>query len=227
MTFDELPGWTFEVEEIAANAYRVRGVDGAGRSVEASGVDPAGVLQDCKRWAAQYVVPGASSALVDLIGRACKEWAAPRPVEPKSPRVRCTMEPALAPAAIDALMPPDLIVLWRNFHAVRLFEDADYGQWGLELLSPHESAGETAAFRRARPRDYLRNDIVVGRFLGDSDLLVVRADPGAADFGHVVVALPLDRRADWDRPATSLEQFVRSFIATNGAKFWVEPPKAP
>ena len=162
----------------------------------------------------------------ELIARACEEWAEPRAVEPDGLRLRCSMEPVIGVVTIDPRTPPGLAELCKRVHTARLFEDADYGQWGLELLSPHESARESGNFRRDRIGDRMKGDIVVGRFLGDSDLLVVRVDPKAADFGHVLVALPLDRRADWDQPAASLESFVRSFIDASGAKFWAKP-KSP
>jgi hypothetical protein len=43
----DVPGWTFEVDEISAGAYRVRGTDELGRSVEATGVDPEALLRAC------------------------------------------------------------------------------------------------------------------------------------------------------------------------------------
>jgi hypothetical protein len=49
-SFDELPGWTFTVEEISAGVYRVGGRDLAGRSVSLTGEDPDKLLQDaCAR----------------------------------------------------------------------------------------------------------------------------------------------------------------------------------
>lgn len=52
-TFEDLPGWTFEIDEISAGVFRVRGVDEAGRSVEATGTDPDALLRDCQRSAAE------------------------------------------------------------------------------------------------------------------------------------------------------------------------------
>lgn len=47
-TFPELPGWTFEMDEVSAGVYRVRGVDEAGRSVESTGTDPDALLASCR-----------------------------------------------------------------------------------------------------------------------------------------------------------------------------------
>ncbi len=47
-SFPELPGWTFDVDEVSAGVFRVRGGDQAGRTVETRGVDPDAVLEECK-----------------------------------------------------------------------------------------------------------------------------------------------------------------------------------
>ena len=52
-TFPELPRWTFEIDEVSAGVFHVRGVDQAGRSVEASGTDPDTLLDECRESAAQ------------------------------------------------------------------------------------------------------------------------------------------------------------------------------
>lgn len=49
------PGWSFEVEEVSAGVYRVRGADKAGRTVERSGTDPEALLQRCKLDAAEMI----------------------------------------------------------------------------------------------------------------------------------------------------------------------------
>lgn len=52
-TFEELPGWTFNIDEVSAGVFHVKGVDEAGRSVEATGTDPDALLEDCRRLAAK------------------------------------------------------------------------------------------------------------------------------------------------------------------------------
>jgi hypothetical protein len=66
--------------------------------------------------------------------------------------------------------------------------------------------GEISRFRSG--------DLVVGQFLGDQDLLI------ADDAGAVLVALPLDGRADWYRPARNIAAFLGQYVTANGAKFW-------
>ena len=47
--------WSFEVEEISAGVYRVRGVDDKGHSVESIGTDADDLLKDCKH-KAEWIV---------------------------------------------------------------------------------------------------------------------------------------------------------------------------
>ena len=48
ITFPELPGWTFDVDEVSAGVYRAVGVDESGRSVQATGTDPDQLLDECR-----------------------------------------------------------------------------------------------------------------------------------------------------------------------------------
>lgn len=114
-------------------------------------------------------------------------------------------------------LPEQLTQVWAAARGARLFVDVEYGQWGLVLLSPAGSAERTAVELQARPGDFHPDDIVVGEFLGDQELLVL-ARTGE---GHrVLVALPLDERADWDVAADDLGQFLASYLERGGDKYW-------
>ena len=76
--------------------------------------------------------------------------------------------------------PRELVEAWRTCRRARLFEDVDFGQWGLVLLSPRESTQRTAEELARRPDVFLDSDVVAGEFLGDQDLLVF-ADSEACD----------------------------------------------
>jgi hypothetical protein len=52
-TFPELPGWSFDVDEVSANVYRAFGRDRAGRNVEATGLDPDTLVEKCRQAALQ------------------------------------------------------------------------------------------------------------------------------------------------------------------------------
>ncbi len=113
-----------------------------------------------------------------------------------------------------------MATFWTSFERARVFEDREYGQWGLELVPRDEAQRFTERFKAERVRDYRDGDLVIGKFLGDSELLVVRADEQRYDFGSVLVALPLDPRERWHEPARSLGAFLLAYARAEGQKFW-------
>ena len=141
-------------------------------------------------------------------------------------QLKCVSEVSELSETIDTIKalipgcPSDLIDLWRTTQSATLFQDVEYGQWGLDLLSPGRSVAATIDFRSKRTKDFLDGDCVVGVFLGDSDLLLVRCDPLQKDYGSVLVALPIDQRQEWYHVATSLSDFLAGYIAARGGKFW-------
>lgn len=46
--FAVLPGWRFEAKEVSASDYKVTGIDGQGRTVEATGTVPNAFLDQCR-----------------------------------------------------------------------------------------------------------------------------------------------------------------------------------
>jgi hypothetical protein len=102
-----------------------------------------------------------------------------------------------------------------------LFEDVDYGQWGLVLLSPTASARRTAEQRARRPDAYRSDDVVIGEFLGDLELLVMA--PSEAGNRRILVALSLDDRHDWYPAGSSLAQFLEKYLRSHGDKYWESP----
>lgn len=136
----------------------------------------------------------------------------------------CTVsEHSANPADVDALpceCPNDLREFWDIAQSAVLFEDQEYGQWGLKLLDPQMALDVTVRCRSQRQRDFIEGDLIIGEFLGDSDVLVIRCDPTASDFGTVLVALPLDPRSDWDRVAESFGEFLECYTKAGGRKFW-------
>lgn len=116
--------------------------------------------------------------------------------------------------------PSELRCFWEETATARLFVDQEYGQWGLEILNPDLSMELTARFREERPSDSKLGDLVVGKFLGDSDLLIVRCDTNTDDYGSVVIALPLDPRMEWETAGKSFSGFLENYVMSGGEKFW-------
>jgi hypothetical protein len=117
-----------------------------------------------------------------------------------------------------APLPAELVEAWSFSRESRLFEDVDYGQWGLVLLSPAAAAERTAGQRAQRPGAYRPDDVVIGEFLGDLELLVMA--PSEVGDRRILVALPLDDRQDWYPAASSLAQFLEKYLGSYGSKYW-------
>ncbi len=124
----------------------------------------------------------------------------------------------VAAAWTPSTLPADVLVLWGECRSARLFEDLDYGQWGLVLLDPRASALRTAAERASRPSEFAPEDVVLGEFLGDQELLVVA--PSESGGRRILVALPLDGRTDWYGVGEDLGGFLDRYVEARGEKFW-------
>jgi hypothetical protein len=123
-------------------------------------------------------------------------------------------------AACSVSLPSDLKGFWDRVAAARLFEDLEYGQWGLVLWSAEEVIERSPKIALERPRDYRSGDLVVGAFLGESDLLLIRGDWSAPDHGQAIIRLPIDRRAEWDTVGSSFTDFLDRYLRASGDKFW-------
>jgi hypothetical protein len=124
-----------------------------------------------------------------------------------------------SPEEIVGLAPSEeLRELWASCRSARLFEDVDYGQWGLVLLDPESSCNRTMAEFADRPVDLKPDDVVIGEFLGDQELLVWA--PSEEGRRRVLVALPLDARADWWPAGEGIAEFLTRYFDANGEKFW-------
>jgi hypothetical protein len=131
-------------------------------------------------------------------------------------------KPAKAGEVADAwegiVLPAEIAEMWSAVGGARLFEDIDYGQWGLVILDPIASAARTAHERAIRPSEFASDDIVLGEFLGDQELLVVA--PSEEGARRIMIALPLDARSDWFGVAGSLGEFLEAYLLSAGDKFW-------
>jgi hypothetical protein len=119
-------------------------------------------------------------------------------------------------------VPDDAKALWHACRSARLFEDVAQGLWGLVLLDPHDSAQRTQLERQRRAGDFRADDVVIGELLGDQELLVIA--PSEHADRRILVALPLDARADWYGSGGELAEFLERYFDAGGDKYW-EPPR--
>lgn len=169
-------------------------------------------------------MPGAGQAARDALS-AFQAYEQPRDGLGENPfTLGCSFEDPATPAEMVAAWPSapdDVRGVWSVSRESRLLVDVDYGQWGLVLLSPAAAADRTRRERVSRPGEFRDGDLVVGEFLGDSDVLV-RAPAEHATRG-LLVALPLDGREDWYPVGPDLGAFLGRYLAHAGDKFWERP----
>lgn len=63
---------------------------------------------------------------------------------------------------------------------------------------------ETGKLRDRRFRNYVSGDLVIDRFLGEADLLIIRCNSSYIDFGKELVAPPIVPRHEWCKVFESL-----------------------
>ncbi len=168
------------------------------------------------------------SRVVELLQVLRRDWSHSRVAihrgAPSPFPLKCSFGPPLPSEAYVESLPVrasrDLFDFWGVAQSAELFKDQLYGQWGIEILSPSDAVVETRRQLRERASDFNQSDLIVGRFFGDSDLLVLQCEQGSPDYGSIHVALPLDPRADWPDAARSLGQFLERLIKAQGDKYW-------
>jgi hypothetical protein len=129
-------------------------------------------------------------------------------------------EPAGAVDEFPLPIPNDVREFWQVTRRATLFKDQQYGQWGVEVLEPAQALSETSRQLTARPRDFMRSDLVLARFFGDSDLVVLACSPEEPNFGSITIALPIDNRSDWPVVARSFDEFLNRMVEAQGDKYW-------
>lgn len=71
-----------------------------------------------------------------------------------------------------------------------------------------------------RPEEFRDDDVVVGEFLGDTELLIY--SPSCEGAARVSVALPLAPRRDWYAIGPSLSEVFEKMMVLGGRKYWEE-----
>jgi hypothetical protein len=132
-----------------------------------------------------------------------------------------TWAPAVVEETLSLKLPSEIKYLWDNTSGLFLFIDITFGQSGLVVWSPDATIVRHKRLVKSRDiKDFRQGDLLIGEFLGDSDLLLLRCDPSESDFGCVIIVTPLDEREDWYCPATSISDFLKEYFDSGGEKFW-------
>jgi hypothetical protein len=124
-------------------------------------------------------------------------------------------------SAVGVSLPDAIKVLWNRASEIRLNCDVNYGQWGCILWSPADVVARHKKLISWRGlQDFRGGDLIIGEFLGDTDLVVLRCDPLEGDFGSIVIAWGMDQRDVWPCVASSITEFILRFLSQPENKFW-------
>lgn len=122
--------------------------------------------------------------------------------------------------ALGIQLPNVLLDLWEKTAGLRLFEDTDFGQWGLVTWPASQLIKKNHQVFSNRPSEYREGDLIIGEFLGDEELVVLRSDSTSQDYGKVLISLPIYPRRDWYVAADSIVEFLKRYVITHGQKYW-------
>lgn len=137
--------------------------------------------------------------------------------------LRCSLnEGRKLPALImpKVILPSSLETFYSLSNGAELFKDEEYGQWGLKIYDLNGLNEATESYKNDRKNDFLKGDLIIGEFYGDSEYLLIRCDPDSEDYGFVFVVLPIDQRDEWYIAAHDFEEFIQNFYIYQGDKFW-------
>lgn len=102
-----------------------------------------------------------------------------------------------------------------------LFYDEKYGQAGLKLYGTRDIVQANIQWQDSyRNKELLPTDLVIGEFIGDSDLLLLNCDIKSEDYGKMIISLPIDKREDWYFLSEGFQEFLNHFIQNEGQKYW-------
>lgn len=114
-------------------------------------------------------------------------------------------------------LPPDAGALWSVCRRAHLFEDTDCRGSGLVLLDPRTSARRTAEHVHGG-EDFVDDDLVIGEFLGDEELVIIA--PSETDERRILIVLEHADREDWVGVGADLAEFLEAYFQAGGDKYW-------
>jgi hypothetical protein len=166
-------------------------------------------------------------SLNELLAQMKSHWCNPRSAIHRGAEIpfklRCSLNAGAEEHQLSSIkenLPQEVKDFYVMADGAILFKDDEYGQWGLKLYSLDEITGATNLYLDERSRDSLEGDLIIGEFVGDSDLLLLRCDHNTNDFGSVVVVSAIDPRADWEVASTDFVSFLQELYSHQGDKYW-------
>jgi hypothetical protein len=115
-------------------------------------------------------------------------------------------------------LPDDLLLWWSKVEKAKLFLDIDHAQWGLQIFSAENSFIKTNEYLIDRIEDARANDVIIGSFYGDSELLLLSCN--FDDYGCTYIVDSYYGRNDWDKASSSFYEFISYYISQEGEKYW-------
>ncbi len=159
--------------------------------------------------------------ILDLI---IKEWGEPKTAVHRGEEVpfelSCSLSNPNNAMSNSFKLPKSLVEFYQLADGSTLFKDDKFGQWGLNILSLSEAFEKTQDFEAERKRDFQQGDLIIGEFIGDSELLLIRCDSSNSDFENVITVNPIDPREDWSMISIDFEIFLVDYYQSQGDKFW-------
>ncbi len=118
-------------------------------------------------------------------------------------------------------IPIDVKEFWSLTESAILFKDVEFDQWGLHILPLNEAIKLATEEKTVRKNQYIINDYIIGKFIGDSDLLVISCEKGI-EYGKVRISTPIDPRSEWPILAQTFTEYLKLYIENEGVKYWEE-----
>lgn len=166
-----------------------------------------------------------------LINELKQNWQTPKlpTYDPHSFELSCIINDGfLANDLADRLailgihhLPKDYLDFMTASNGAMLFYDEKYGQTGLKLYDADEIASANIHWQNSyRNKDLLPSDLIIGEFIGDSDLLLLNCDIKSEAYGKIIISLPIDKREDWYFLSEDFGEFLNYFVLYEGKKYW-------
>jgi hypothetical protein len=117
-------------------------------------------------------------------------------------------------------IPSDLTALWQYASRLHIYEETNFGQWGLIIWNPSETLQNNQSNSILSTYELANGDLIIGEFKGDLEKIVIRCDENNNDRGAITIASSIDPRNEWLTVARSLTSFLNAFIENPDNKYW-------